>query len=159
MGILALPPSKEARAFVFPQLCPPCLNAENNRFKRARWTWDITGLSVLVSLAWKVVMFSIKKHKKHMFESVISFLLDERLAELWMVILTEWSNSSNKHRTIFLIELIKIFTVNFDYCSIRIGNGTPIVRSSSIEFDDSIKKIGLIVFSWHCLALVLKRFN
>ena len=41
---------------------------------------------MLFSPAWKVVMFLIENRKKLMFISVISFLLDERLAEL--VILT-----------------------------------------------------------------------
>ena len=42
-----------------------------------------------------------------------------------------------------------IFAIRFDYCSIRLGNQTPIVWLSSIEFYDLIKKIGSIGFGWH----------
>ena len=39
-------------------------------------------------------VFAIENRKKLVFISVISFLLDERLAELWMVILTDCGGDS-----------------------------------------------------------------
>ena len=54
------------------------------------------------------------------------------------------SNNIEQHRTNRTNQ--DIFRVKFDYCSIRLGNRTPIVRLSLIEFDDLIKKIGLIGF-------------
>ena len=44
-----------------------------------------------------------------------------------------------------------IIAVKFGYCLIRFGNRTPF-RLSSIEFNDLIKKIGLIGFCWHRLV-------